>query len=89
MEIAFNIKDEAVHRDARRLADLTGQSLTGAVRDALAARLIQIEHEHAEATGGHSAEAILEAVRGVRAALGAGAHSADHAALYGDDGLPA
>lgn len=86
--MASNIKDEAVHRDARRLAVLTGKSLTAAVRDALAARLAEVEHEHAETAGDRSADAILQAARGVRAALGAGGHSADHAALQGDDGLP-
>lgn len=87
--MALNIKDEAAHRDARRLAALSGKSLTAVVRDALAARLEQVEREQAGGAGGRSAEAILDAARGVRATLRTGGHSADHAALYGDDGLPA
>ena len=87
--MALNIKDEAVHRDARRLAALTGRSITAVVREALAEKLQEVEQERAAASSGRSAEAILEAARKVGATLGTGGHSADHAELYGDDGLPA
>jgi len=87
--MALNIEDETAHGDARRLAALTGKSLTAVVRDALAARLEQIEQERAARAADRSGEAILAAARRVRAALGTVGHSADHRDLYDDDGLPA
>jgi len=87
--MAPNIMDEAVHRDARRLAVLTGKSLTAVVREALAAKLEEVEQEQAATAAGGNADTILAAARGVRAALGSTGHSADHAELYGEDGLPA
>lgn len=84
--MALNIKDEAVHRDARRLAALTGKTITTVVREAVAARLEEVEA--AEVPVGRRAEAILAAAHGVRASLVGARHSADHADLYGDDGLP-
>ena len=87
--MALNIKDEAVHRNARRLATLTGQSITDVVRDAIAAKLREAERRQADAANGRNAEALLEAAAACKATLRLGGHAADHASLYGDDGLPA
>jgi antitoxin VapB len=40
---ALNIKDEETHRLARRLVAATGESLTTAVRTAIAERLARVE----------------------------------------------
>lgn len=83
----LNIKDEDVHRDARRLAAITGQSITNAVREAVAERLRALERDQQRGAPRRSAAAILAAARDCRATLGLEGHSADHADLYGDDGL--
>ncbi len=43
---SLNIKDQRTHELARRLATLTGESLTEAVRIALQERLRRIESKH-------------------------------------------
>jgi len=45
----LNIKDQRAHDLARRLADLTGESLTDAVRTALQERLKREEARHGSA----------------------------------------
>lgn len=83
----LNIKDEDVHRDALRLAAMTGQSITAAVREAVAERLRALERDQQRSKPRRSAAAILAAARDCRATLGLDGHSADHAHLYGEDGL--
>lgn len=41
--MSLNIKNERVHEMVRRLAELTGQSQTGAVEDAVRRRLEEME----------------------------------------------
>lgn len=84
----LNIKDEDVHRDARRLAELTGQSITGAVREAVAERLRALERERKREKRTRDAAAILAAARDCKVTLGLEGHSSDHEDLYGADGLP-
>ena len=43
--MSLNIKNEETHRLVRRLAELTGQSQTSAVEDAVRRRLEELEHE--------------------------------------------
>ncbi len=44
--MSLNIKNEETHRLVRRLAELTGQSQTSAVEDAVRRRLDELEHEN-------------------------------------------
>lgn len=44
--MSLNIKNEETHRLVRRLAELTGQSQTSAVEDAVRRRLAEVEHEN-------------------------------------------
>lgn len=44
--MGLNIKNEETHRLVRRLAELTGQSQTSAVEDAVRRRLAEVEHEN-------------------------------------------
>lgn len=85
----LNIKDEAVHAQARRLAALTGCSITAAVRDALAERLRQVERARAPAPVARTPETLLAMAREVAERLKDSERSSDHAALYDDEGLPA
>ncbi|NBC33120.1 MAG: hypothetical protein GVY13_10640 [Alphaproteobacteria bacterium] len=84
----INIKDEDVDRQARRLAALTGQTLTAAVRDAIAETLRRVEQEGAATAPAKSPEAVLAFAREIAAHFKPGERSSDHADLYGEDGLP-
>ncbi|MFC3227908.1 type II toxin-antitoxin system VapB family antitoxin [Marinibaculum pumilum] len=82
----LNIKDEEVHRQARELAELTGKSITAAVREA-------IEEKLAAARAGAeprrpNADALLAIARRCSARLKARGLTSDHSDLYDDQGLP-
>jgi len=83
----LNIKDENVHDQARRLARLTGESITAAVRGAVAEKLAAVEAGRAPEPP-RTPERLLALARDCAATLRNGGHSADHADLYGEDGLP-
>lgn len=86
----LNIKDEAVHAKARRLAELTGASITGAVRDAIERRLAEVECAR-ESEIERRKRRLLALGRAVAATLppNHGATSTDHdELLYDEDGLP-
>lgn len=86
----LNIKDEAVHAKAKRLAELTGQSITAAVGDAIDHRLTAVERAR-EANIARRKERLLALGRAVAATLPPdhGATSTDHGELlYDEDGLP-
>lgn len=84
----LNIKDETVHAQARKLAGLTGTSITAAVRDALGARLRQVEKGQGEAKPVRSAAQLLDVARACAAAIKAKGVSSDHSDLYDEQGLP-
>jgi len=46
--VSLNIKNEETHRLVRRLAELTGQSQTGAVEDAVRRRLAELDSDGAD-----------------------------------------
>ena len=86
----LNIKDQTVHAKAKRLAELTGASITGAVKDAIDRRLAEIEDAR-EADRATRLKAMEEIARRFVASLPPdhGATSTDHAdLLYDEDGLP-
>jgi len=45
VDVSLNIKNETTHELVRRLAELTGQSQTGAVEDAVRRRLAELEQD--------------------------------------------
>jgi len=45
--VSLNIKNEETHRLVRQLAELTGQSQTSAVEDAVRRRLAELDRERA------------------------------------------
>ena len=84
----LNIKDETVHRQAKRLAAVTGHSITRAVGEAIDEKLVRLERA-APPRPVRSGDAILALARQVGALMPPDMTSADHAALlYGPDGLP-
>ena len=84
----LNIKDETVHAQARKLAGLTGTSITAAVREALGARLRQVERGQGEGKPARSAAQLLDVARACAAAIKAKGVSSDHSDLYDEQGLP-
>lgn len=84
--MSLNIKNPEAHELAREVADLTGETLTTAVTEALRERLERLREEglprladRLEAIGRDCASRLPEPYR-----------SAEHGELlYGDNGLPA
>ncbi len=82
--MAMNIKNPEAYRLAHRIAELTGESVTGAVTESLRERLTRLE-----AAEMPLADRILAIGRDCAARLPEAARGIDHAdLLYGPDGLP-
>jgi antitoxin VapB len=86
----LNIKHPDAHRLATELAALTGESLTAAVTEALRERLLRARNQanQQEAERQARINEILALANELRAHVKPGTTSADHADLYGEDGLP-
>ncbi|HVL28535.1 MAG TPA: type II toxin-antitoxin system VapB family antitoxin [Acidimicrobiales bacterium] len=83
--MALNIKDARTDRLARELAELTGQPITIAVREAIEAQLAALRRRRRVAPGADLSSII---VRGrARRTLDVG--SEDEILGYGEHGLPA
>ncbi len=82
--MALNIKDDDTDRLARELAELTGQSITGAVREAVAAQLAVLRRRRR-----HEARPSLDdiIVRG-RARQSLDDRTDDEILGLGSDGMP-
>jgi len=84
--MSLNIKSPEAHELAREVADITGESLTTAVKEALRERLERLRGEDVP----HLADRLLAIGRDCAPRLPEPYRSADHAELlYADDGLPA
>ena len=85
--MSLNIKNEETCRLARELADLTGESMTGAVTVALEERLQREKHERSVETRIREMRAISE--RCAKLLREAGPSAEDHGEfLYDERGLP-
>jgi antitoxin VapB len=84
--MSLNIKNEETHRLVRRLAELTGQSQTSAVEDAVRRRLDELEHENAREA---RIQRLLEIGRQTAAAMDPEMRRISHGdLLYDEMGLP-
>lgn len=84
--MGISIKNEEACRLARELAQLTGETMTGAIRVALEQRL---ERERSERASGIRAQRLLAIGRRCAGMLGDGPSAAGHGdLLYDDRGLP-
>lgn len=84
--MTMHIKNEETYRLAQELADLTGESLTEAVTQALRERLERCKHRKIRED---RIEKILEIARETAAHFDPNFRSEDHAEmLYDDKGLP-
>lgn len=90
MGTQLNIKSDDAYALASRLAELTGESLTTAVTTALRERLEREERQHSEAEAKRQAliAEVLALGQELRRHVAPGTSSADHADIYGPDGLP-
>ena len=84
--MSLNIKNEETHRLAKELAELTGETMTGAITVAIQQRLERERHER-------SVELKIQRMRAIgrRCALllTDGPSAVEHGDyLYGEDGLP-
>lgn len=88
VDMSLNIKNERVHEMVRRLAELTGQTQTGAVEDAVRRRLEEMD----AAKRAPRAEKLAAINRIVERSRTRKATWADYEAameeLYDDQGLP-
>jgi len=83
--MSLNIKNEDAHRLAQELASLTGESLTGAVTEALRERLERVRRERDQSL----AERLLAIGKDCAAHLNEPFRSLDHGELlYDERGLP-
>jgi antitoxin VapB len=83
--VSLNIKNEEIHRLVRQLAELTGQSQTSAVEDAVRRRLDELEH-----TRGQSArrEAMMRIARESASLIDPELANDPNDFLYDELGLP-
>jgi antitoxin VapB len=83
--VSLNIKNEETHRLVRRLAELTGQSQTSAVEDAVRRRLEELER--AESRGARR-EAMMRIARESAAQLDREISNDPNDLLYDELGMP-
>jgi antitoxin VapB len=83
--MSLNIKNPTTHRLAQELADMTGETLTGAVTEAVRERLERLRRDDAPSL----ADRLLAIGHDCATRLPEPYRSVDHAdLLYADDGLP-
>jgi antitoxin VapB len=83
--VSLNIKNEETHQLVRRLAELTGQTQTSAVEDAVRRRLEELER--AQGLGGRR-EAMMRIARESAALLDPELSNDPNAFLYDKLGMP-
>jgi antitoxin VapB len=84
--MSLNIKDPEAHELAREVADITGETLTAAVTEALRERLERLRDDDTVVL----ADRLLDIGRDCARRLPEPQRSSDHGALlYDDRGLPA
>jgi antitoxin VapB len=83
--MALNIKNEETQKLAQELAELTGESMTAAVTEAVRERLDRVREEH----GTGLADRLLKIGKDCAAHLKEPYRSVDHGELlYNEKGLP-
>lgn len=86
--MSMNIKNPEAHRLARRIADLTGETVTGAVTESLRERLGRLEAERSSERDSLAGR-LMDIGRDCAARLPPTVRTVDHGdLLYGPDGLP-
>jgi antitoxin VapB len=86
--MSLNIKNEETHRLVRRLAELTGQSQTSAVEDAVRRRLDELESEGLRGARAAAISRVVERAQLVAATDPEWVATDWHDELYDESGLP-
>lgn len=86
--MALNIKDPQTDALVRRLAAMTGESITDATRTAVEERLARLERRRPATTARDAVLSIMDRGRARAALRGPGGPSEDEILGYGPDGLP-
>jgi antitoxin VapB len=83
--VRLNIKNEETHRLVRRLAELTGQSQTSAVEDAVRRRLEELERAESRSA---RREAMMRIARESAALIDQELSNDPNEVLYDEVGMP-
>ena len=83
--MSLNIKNEQTHRLVRRLAELTGQSQTSAVEDAVRRRLEELERAESRSA---RREAMMRIARESAALIDQDLSNDPNDVLYDEVGMP-
>jgi antitoxin VapB len=83
--MSLNIKNEETHRLVRRLAELTGQSQTSAVEDAVRRRLDELERTESRSA---RREAMMRIARESAASIDPELSNDPNDFLYDESGMP-
>ena len=83
--MSLNIKNEETHRLVRRLAELTGQSQTSAVEDAVRRRLEELERAESRSA---RREAMMRIARESAALIDQELSNDPNEVLYDEVGMP-
>jgi antitoxin VapB len=83
--VSLNIKNEETHRLVRRLAELTGQSQTSAVEDAVRRRLEELERAESRSA---RREAMMRIARESAALIDQELSNDPNEVLYDEVGMP-
>ena len=83
--MSLNIKNEETHRLVRRLAELTGQSQTSAVKDAVRRRLEELERAESRSA---RREAMMRIARESAALIDQDLSNDPNDVLYDEVGMP-
>jgi antitoxin VapB len=83
--VSLNIKNEETHRLVRRLAELTGQSQTSAVEDAVRRRLEELERAESRSA---RREAMMRIARESAALIDQDLSNDPNDVLYDEVGMP-
>ncbi len=86
--MSLNIKNEETHRLVRRLAELTGQSQTSAVEDAVRRRLAELESEGSREARAAAIARVVERARLIAATDPDWVATDWDKELYDESGLP-
>ena len=86
--MSLNIKNEETHRLVRRLAELTGQSQTSAVEDAVRRRLAELEFEGSREARAAGIARVVERARLIAATDPDWVATDWDKELYDESGLP-
>ena len=86
--MSLNIKNDEIYRDVKKLAELTGLSMTAAVGEAVAKRLAEIEAQSERQSRKAKIDELMKIAEECGRELKESGISSDHSFLYDERGLP-